>query len=244
MIFSQPTRLVLLRFVAISLVMLCLTWLLAEVSLIGPRQARNEWQREDRADSYEHWRAVLKLYEFAASLKPMDSVIPLEQTYVLAWGTTLPTTTSEQIKQLRKHAIEDLEDAIQWRPTWGAGWASLSLLYIQTGRPIEETISAYRRAMQLAWTEGIFQSQLLYVGLLLWDLLSDDERQNLERMVQFMLLNNPDQLIDVVVLLYKEEWLLPFVSDYPQQLRYLESQLAQRNQPQSQIDIGRKTGTK
>lgn len=215
--------------VTVPLLLGCLTavWMLAEIALVAPRQLLESWQQKNQVDEPLRWRAARDLFAFAAPLKPMDADIRLEQARVDVWGTSLADVAPDEAARLRRQAITTVESALRERPTWGAAWAQLSMLYLQARKPITDTMAAYRQGMHYAWTEGANFQQLLYVGLLLWDFLPADDQQALIQMVDFMLPPHPRQVIDVAVLLRKEAWLSPRLTSTVQRA-YLAEQLRKR----------------
>jgi len=158
----------------VSLIITACRWGWADIQAIGERNVMQGWESARMVSDEQSWqRAVQRLY-LAAELDEENAVHFADLGRAHEWRALQYPIWTRQSKEFRTKAIQHYLQAVELRPTWGYLWAHYAYSKVLNKEFDANTVIALDKAMTLAPWESEVQLKIIWIGLNLWDFLSEE----------------------------------------------------------------------
>ena len=146
---------------------------------LGATVARDQlaaWEKTATLPGPDPWRQAYRRIQLSRWLDPLQADYPADLARLHMWqGLAFPVGSRESTAH-RRYAAAYYREALGKRPTWALAWISFAENRVMLSGWDPTARYALVRANQAApWEPGV-QMRTIWLGLAMWDLLSEELR--------------------------------------------------------------------
>ena len=131
-------------------------------------------------------------------------------------------------KQHLQQAITLYQEVVTLRPAWGYAWILLAQLQVQAGSASREAIAALMRAIILAPSTGVVQTNAIRLGFTLWPQLNRQQRYRMISLLETAFPRYGEMIVQQAIARQQVTHIQPLLNKNPQWQALLDQQLDQQ----------------
>ena len=198
-------------------------WGWADLQANSARSYMNKWEKQRQINDQDEWNKAFTRMATAYNLHPGNAEYAADIGRLYEWRALQHPGWHRDAKKYRTKAIKYFKKAVEIRPTWGFIWAHYAQSKVLNQQFDQDTIEALEKAMVLNPWEIKVQQKVIWLGLNLWDKLTENTRDMLKSEINRSLELQPKETLQLAIRTNKENIVKPLLNE--QQTELLEKLL-------------------
>ncbi|MDH3326837.1 MAG: hypothetical protein OEM38_09000 [Gammaproteobacteria bacterium] len=152
-----------------------------------PRQTMEYWNCIGKVDNQDSWRHQAFIMDQMVHLSPFDAQIHTDIARLYEWQATNGEAWSENALTARDNAIRHFRSSTELSPTRANGWINLLKSKSINQQFGGEVIRDFSNALRYGKNQTGIQSQLIWLGLGMWDSLDEPNKLETKELIKRLL---------------------------------------------------------